>query len=99
MRAASKHLYLWVIVAIVIGGAIGHFAPQTGVAMKPLGDAFISLIKMLIGPVIFLTVVLGVGNVADLKKVGRIGAKSLFYFEVLSTFALLLGLLVVHLLK
>ncbi|HZR37641.1 MAG TPA: dicarboxylate/amino acid:cation symporter [Nevskia sp.] len=99
MRAASKQLYLWVILAIVIGGAIGHFAPQTGVALKPLGDAFIGLIKMLIGPVIFLTVVLGIAGAADVKKVGRVGAKSLLYFEIVSTFALAIGLLVVNLLK
>ena len=99
MRAASKHLYLWVIIAIVIGGAIGHFAPQTGVALKPLGDAFIGLIKMLIGPVIFLTVVLGIAGAADVKKVGRVGAKSLLYFEIVSTFALAIGLLVVNVLK
>jgi len=99
MRAASKQLYLWVILAIVIGGAIGHFAPQTGVALKPLGDAFIGLIKMLIGPVIFLTVVLGIAGAADVRKVGRVGAKSLLYFEIVSTFALAIGLLVVNVLK
>ncbi len=99
MRAASKHLYLWVILAILIGGAIGHFAPQTGVALKPLGDAFIGLIKMLIGPVIFLTVVLGIAGAADVRKVGRVGAKSLLYFEIVSTFALAIGLLVVNVLK
>jgi aerobic C4-dicarboxylate transport protein len=99
MRAASKHLYLWVIAAIVLGGTIGHFAPGTGVALKPLGDAFIGLIKMLIGPVIFLTVVLGIAGAADVKKVGRVGVKSLLYFELISTFALVIGLLVVNLLK
>src|SRR5688500_15465515 len=60
MRAKSSRLYLWVLCAIVIGGLIGHFAPETGVALKPLGDGFISLIKMLIGPIIFLTVVIGI---------------------------------------
>jgi aerobic C4-dicarboxylate transport protein len=99
MRAASKQLYLWVILAIVAGGAVGHFSPQTGVALKPLGDAFIGLIKMLIGPVIFLTVVLGIAGAQDVKKVGRVGAKSLLYFEVVSTFALAIGLLVVNVLK
>ncbi len=99
MRKVVKQLYLWVILAIVIGGAIGHFAPQTGVALKPAGDAFIALIKMLIGPVIFLTVVLGIAGAADVKKVGRVGAKSLLYFEVVSTFALAIGLLVVNVLK
>ena len=95
----AGRLYLWVIAAILIGGAIGHFAPQAGVALKPAGDAFIALIKMLIGPVIFLTVVLGIAGASDVKKVGRVGAKSLLYFEVISTFALGIGLLVVNVLK
>ena len=95
----AGRLYLWVIAAILIGGAIGHFAPQAGVALKPAGDAFIALIKMLIGPVIFLTVVLGIAGASDVKKVGRVGAKSLLYFEVISTFALAIGLLVVNVLK
>ena len=95
--AKSSRLYLWVLCAIVIGGLIGHFAPETGVAMKPLGDGFISLIKMLIAPIIFLTVVIGIAGVADVKKVGRVGAKAILYFEVVSTFALGIGLLVVNL--
>lgn len=97
MPAKSSRLYLWVLCAIVIGGLIGHFAPDTGVAMKPLGDGFISLIKMLIAPIIFLTVVIGIAGVADVKKVGRVGAKAILYFEVVSTFALGIGLLVVNL--
>ncbi len=99
MRAALKHFYLWVILAIIIGGLTGYAAPQTGVALKPLGDGFIALVKMLIGPVIFLTVVLGIAGANDVKKVGRVGAKSLLYFEVVSTFALGIGLLVVNLLR
>ena len=99
MPAKSSRLYLWVLCAIVIGGLIGHFAPETGVALKPLGDGFISLIKMLIGPIIFLTVVIGIAGVADVKKVGRVGAKAILYFEVVSTFALAIGLLVVNLWK
>ncbi|HYM85343.1 MAG TPA: cation:dicarboxylase symporter family transporter, partial [Pseudoxanthomonas sp.] len=99
MPAKSSRLYLWVLCAIVIGGLIGHFAPATGVALKPLGDGFISLIKMLIGPIIFLTVVIGIAGVADVKKVGRVGAKAILYFEVVSTFALAIGLLVVNLWK
>jgi aerobic C4-dicarboxylate transport protein len=95
----SRQLYVWVIAAILIGGAIGHFAPQTGVGLKPLGDGFIALIRMLIGPVIFLTVVLGIAGAADVKKVGRVGIKSLLYFETVSTLALMIGLGVVHLLK
>ena len=95
----GSRFYLWVLAAIVIGGLIGHFAPATGVALKPLGDGFIALVKMLIGPVIFLTVVLGIAGVSDVKKVGRVGAKAILYFEVVSTFALAIGLVVVNVLK
>ncbi|RYZ33662.1 MAG: cation:dicarboxylase symporter family transporter, partial [Myxococcaceae bacterium] len=96
---SSSRLYLWVLAAIFAGGLLGHFAPATAVKLKPLGDAFISLVKMLIAPVIFLTVVLGVANVSDMKKVGRVGGKALLYFEVVSTFALVIGALVVTVLK
>lgn len=96
---SSRRLYLWVLLAIVIGGSIGHYFPETGVALKPLGDAFISLIKMLIGPIIFLTVVMGIAGVSDVKKVGRVGVKAILYFEVVSSFALVIGLVVVNLLK
>ncbi|WP_199100986.1 dicarboxylate/amino acid:cation symporter [Dyella sp. ASV21] len=99
MRSIHRHFYFWVLVAIVTGGLIGHYAPDTGVALKPLGDGFISLVKMLIGPIIFLTVVLGIAGVSDVKKVGRVGAKAILYFEVVSTFALVIGLLMVNLLK
>ncbi|MBN8481250.1 MAG: dicarboxylate/amino acid:cation symporter [Xanthomonadales bacterium] len=98
--APSAHrLYLWVLAAIVAGGLIGHFAPDLGVRLKPLGDAFIALMKMLIGPIIFLTVVLGIAGVSDVKKVGRVGVKAILYFEVVSTFALVIGLVVVNTLK
>ena len=96
---SSKRLYLWVLLAIAIGGTIGHFFPETGVALKPLGDAFIGLIKMLIAPIIFLTVVMGIAGVSDVKKVGRVGVKAILYFEVVSSFALVIGLVVVNLLK
>jgi len=97
--ASSRHLYLWVLLAILVGGLIGHFAPDIGVSLKPFGDAFIGLMKMLIGPIIFLTVVLGVAGVSDVKKVGRVGVKAILYFEVVSTIALLIGLLVVNTLR
>lgn len=93
---AHRHFYLWVLAAIILGGLIGHFLPETGVQLKPLGDAFISLMKMLIGPIIFLTVVIGIAGVADVKKVGRVGLKAILYFEVVSTFALAIGLVVVN---
>jgi aerobic C4-dicarboxylate transport protein len=78
-------LYVQVLIAIAVGILIGHYFPNTGVALKPLGDGFISLIKMMIGPVIFCTVVHGIGSMRDLKKIGRIGIKTLFYFEAVST--------------
>ena len=99
MRSVFRHFYFWVLVAIIAGGLIGHFWPAVGVALKPLGDAFINLVKMLIGPIIFLTVVLGIAGVSDVKKVGRVGVKAILYFEVVSSFALVIGLLVVNTLK
>jgi aerobic C4-dicarboxylate transport protein len=91
-----QSLYLQVLVAIAAGIALGVFAPETGAAMKPVGDAFIALVKMIIGPVIFLTVVVGIAHMGDLRHVGRIGLKALIYFEVLTTIALVLGLVVVN---
>jgi aerobic C4-dicarboxylate transport protein len=87
-------LYIQVLLAIAAGVLIGHYFPHAGVALKPLGDGFISLIKMMIAPVIFCTVVRGIGSMSDLKKVGRVGLKTLFYFEAVSTLALAIGLLV-----
>ena len=95
----SPHLYLQVLFAIFCGGLLGILNPELGASLRPLGEAFINLIKMLIGPVIFCTVVLGISGAGDLKKAGRIGLKSLLYFEVVSTVALVLGLLVVNLIK
>ena len=87
-------LYVQVLIAIAVGIAVGHFYPDTGKALKPLGDGFISLIKMMIAPVIFCTVVHGISSMGDLKRVGRVGLKALLYFEVVSTIALLIGLIV-----
>ena len=92
-------LYVQVLLAIAAGILIGHYFSDLGVALKPLGDGFISLIKMMIGPVIFCTVVHGIGSMRDLKKVGRVGVKTLFYFEAVSTVALAIGLLVGELLQ
>ncbi len=86
-------LYIQVLIAIALGIAVGYFFPNTGKALKPLGDGFIALIKMMIAPVIFCTVVHGIGSMRDLGKVGRIGIKTLFYFEAVSTLALAIGLL------
>jgi aerobic C4-dicarboxylate transport protein len=92
-------LYVQVLLAIAAGILIGHYFPATGTALKPLGDGFISLIKMMIGPVIFCTVVHGIGSMRDLKKIGRVGVKTLFYFEAVSTVALALGLVIGELLQ
>jgi aerobic C4-dicarboxylate transport protein len=91
-----KSLYFQVITAIVIGVLLGHFYPETGAAMKPLGDAFIKLIKMLIAPIIFCTVVVGIAGMEDMKKVGKTGGYALLYFEIVSTIALIVGLLIVN---
>ena len=91
-----RHLYVQVLIAIVLGVILGYTEPAWGAAMKPLGDAFIKLIKMLIAPIIFTTVVSGIAGMGDLKKIGRAGLKALFYFEVVSTLALVIGLLVVN---
>ncbi|NVZ24793.1 dicarboxylate/amino acid:cation symporter [Pseudomonas gingeri] len=94
-----RHLYVQVLVAIVLGILFGHFYPQLGADMKPLGDSFIKLIKMLIAPIIFCTVVSGIASMQSLKRIGRVGFKSLLYFEVLTTLALVVGLIGVNLLK
>ncbi|MFM0737192.1 dicarboxylate/amino acid:cation symporter [Paraburkholderia xenovorans] len=98
-RPFYKVLYVQVIVAIAIGVLFGHCLPADAVAMKPLGDAFIKLVRMIIGPVIFCTVVTGIASMHDMRKVGRVGGKALLYFEVVSTLALALGLLAAHVLK
>ena len=94
-----KSLYLQVLTAIVIGVALGHFYPETGAAMKPLGDGFIKLIKMIIAPIIFCTVVVGIAGMEDMKKVGKTGGLALLYFEIVSTVALFIGLLIVNLVQ
>jgi aerobic C4-dicarboxylate transport protein len=96
MRRLTGHLYFWVLLAILAGGVLGAVDPATAVRLKPLGDGFISLVKMLISPIIFCTVVLGIAGAGDMKKVGRVGAKALIYFEVVSTLALIIGLMVVN---
>ena len=90
-------LYVQVLIAIAIGVALGHFYPETGAAMKPLGDGFIKLIKMIIAPIIFCTVVVGIAGMEDMKKVGKTGGYAILYFEIVSTIALIVGLVVVNL--
>lgn len=92
-------LYVQVLIGVSIGILLGVFWPQVGVDMKPLGDAFIKLIKMVFAPIIFATVVLGIAKMENMKELGRVGARALIYFEVLSTFALVLGLIVVNLVQ
>ncbi len=97
--AIFRSLYAQVLVAVVIGAVIGLAFPQTGEALKPLGDGFIKLIKMMIAPIIFCTVVLGIAGMEDMKKVGRTGGLALIYFEVVSTVALVIGLVVVNVVR
>jgi len=96
IRRLLGTLYIQVLIGIVLGMAVGAIWPETGAALKPLGDAFIKLIKMVIAPVIFCTVALGIAQMGDMKKFGRIGGKAIIYFEVVSTLALVIGLVVGH---
>ena len=95
-RPFYRSLYLQVLFAVVLGVALGHLYPQLGAEMKPLGDGFIKLIKMIIAPIIFCTVVIGIAGMEDMKKVGKTGGLALLYFEVVSTLALIIGLIVVN---
>lgn len=99
MKRITGHLYFWVLLAIITGGTFGYFDPPAAVTLKPLGDGFIALVKMLISPVIFCTVVLGIAGAGNMKKVGRVGGKALVYFEVVSTLALCIGLIVMHVIR
>jgi len=96
MRGLARRLYFWVLVGIIAGSVLGIVAPATAVTLKPISDGFINLVKMLIGPIVFLTVVLGIAGAGDMRKVGRVGVKTLVYFEVVSTLALIIGLIVVN---
>ena len=99
MKRFSRSLYLQVITAVVIGAVVGHVYPKFGVELKPLGEGFIKLVKMLIAPIVFSTVVTGIAKMGDLKKVGRVGLKAIIYFEALTTIALVIGLAVGKLLQ
>jgi aerobic C4-dicarboxylate transport protein len=98
-RKLYRSLYFQVLVAILLGIVIGHLFPQFGTSLKPLGDGFIKLIKMMIAPIIFCTVVLGIAGMEKMKEVGKTGGLALLYFEVVSTLALILGLMVVNVIK
>ena len=94
-----RTLYIQVLIAIVLGVLLGSLAPLRGVAMKPFGDAFVALIRMMIAPVIFCTVVHGIATAGDLRRVGRVGFKALFYFEAVSTLALVIGLVIADIVR
>lgn len=93
------NLTFWVLLAICCGILVGHFSPENGQKMKIVGDSFIQLVKLFIGPIIFLTIVLGIAGMGDLKKVGRIGIKSLIYFEIVTTFALIIGVAAAYIIQ
>jgi aerobic C4-dicarboxylate transport protein len=99
LKRIGRSLYLQVLFAVVVGALLGHFHPETGAKMKPLGDGFIKLVKMMIAPIVFSTVVTGIAKMGNLKKVGRVGLKALIYFEGLTTLALAIGLMVGELVK
>lgn len=99
MKTIFKNLTFWVLIAIIAGILIGHYDPATAVKMEIVGKTFVDIIKLFIGPIIFLTIVLGISGMGDLKKVGRIGLKSLIYFEILTTFALAIGIIVAVLIQ
>jgi aerobic C4-dicarboxylate transport protein len=90
------HLYVQVLIGIILGGVVGYVWPDFGAQLKPLGDAFVNLIKMLIGPIIFTTVVVGLAGMGDLKKAGKVGLRAFVYFEVVTTLALVIGLVVAN---
>ncbi len=98
-RPWYSHLYVQVIIGVVLGIVVGGFWPETGKELKPLGDGFIKLVKMMIAPIIFCTVVHGIASMGELKKLGRLGFKALLYFEIVSTIALIIGLVVVNVAK
>lgn len=94
-----RHLYVQVLIAVVLGGVCGHLWPVFSAELKPLADVFIKLVTMLISPIIFCTIVVGIGSLTEMKKVGRVGFKALFYFEAITTLALVIGLGVVNLVQ
>ena len=96
MKRIARNLTFQVLCAVALGALVGALDPELGRALRPVGDTFVKLVKMVIGPIIFLTIVLGISNIADLKKVGRVGGKALLYFEIVTTFALAIGLIVVN---
>jgi aerobic C4-dicarboxylate transport protein len=99
VKRLLNNLTFRVLTAITLGIILGVVSPATGKAMRPLGDTFVNLVKMVIGPIVFLTIVTGISNLGDLKKVGKVGGKAIIYFEIVTTFALAIGLVVVNLVR
>ncbi|MDN4073184.1 MULTISPECIES: C4-dicarboxylate transporter DctP [Fictibacillus] len=99
MKPLFKNLTFQVIIAIILGITVGLLWPEAGKNMKPLGDTFINAVKMVISPIIFLTIVLGIAKMGDMKKVGKVGGKAFIYFEIVTTFALIIGLIIVNIIK
>lgn len=96
MKKIITNLTFWVLLAILSGAILGHYAPDKAIAMQPLGKYFIEVVKLFINPIIFITISLGISGMNDLKKVGRVGGKAILYFEIVTTFALLVGIVVAH---
>src|SRR6187551_1804301 len=99
MKRIAQNLTFQVLVAVTIGVTLGVIAPDFAKSLKPIGDTFINLVKMVITPIIFLTIVHGIASMADLRKLGRVGGKALLYFEIVSTIALAIGLIIVNVTK
>ena len=99
LQRLIRNLTFQVLVAVSLGVLVGVVAPDLGKALKPLGDTFINLVKMVITPIIFLTIVHGIASMADLRRLGRVGGKALLYFEIVSTFALVIGMVIVNVTK
>lgn len=99
MMRIFKNLTFQVVIAIILGITVGTLWPSVGQQMKPVGDTFINMIKMVIAPIIFLTIVLGIGNMGSMRKVGRVGGKAILYFEILTTFALIIGMIIANVAK
>src|SRR3978361_2236557 len=96
---SAKGLYIQVLIGVIAGAALGHFWPALAVQMQPFGDAFIKLVRMIIAPIVFVTVVVGIAKLTDAKEVGRIGIKAIVYFEVMTTLAMFIGLIVAHVIQ
>src|SRR5215211_4320514 len=99
MKKIFTNLTFWVLAAIVVGGLLGNFAPQLAIKMQPLGKWFIFIVTLFIYPIIFLTITLGISGMTSLKKVGKVGGKAIIYFEIVTTLALIIGVIVVNVIK